>query len=139
MILLDTCVVSEAIRPDPDPRVMAWLDSLVEDEVSLSTLVLGELRKGVELLPDGNRRAALALWIDQLTARFRRRLLAFDLLAADRWGTLVAQASRAGKPLAAIDGQLAAQALVHGAVLATRNTADFEATGCLVLNPWLEP
>lgn len=137
MILLDTCVVSEAIKPQPDPRVMAWLDTLVEDEVYLPALVLGELRKGVELLPSGNRQAALALWLDHLAQRFQGRILPIDASVADRWGKLMAQTSRDGKPLAAVDGQIAAHALVQGAVLATRNTSDFMASGCLVFNPWL--
>lgn len=137
MILLDTCVVSEAIKPQPDARVMEWLDSLVEAEVYLPALVVGELRKGVELLPAGNRRAALALWLDQLLERFQGRILAFDAAVAERWGVLMAQTSREGTTLAALDAQIAAHALSTGAVLATRNIDDFSASGCLVLNPWL--
>ena len=78
MILLDTGVVSETLRPDPEPRVLAWLDSLDEGEVFLPALVLGELRQGIDLMADGNRKAALSLWLVQLEGRFAGRILAFD-------------------------------------------------------------
>lgn len=137
MILLDTCVVSESLKPEPDPQVMAWVDSLAEDEVFLPALVLGELRKGVDLLPEGNRRSALILWLDQLEARFQGRILPFDARVATCWGSLMARLSREGRPIPALDAQIAAHALTAGAVLATRNTADFVASGCPLLNPWL--
>lgn len=136
MILLDSCVVSETLKPDPDEGVLAWLDSLDEEEVFLPALVLGELRKGVELLPDGNRRAALSLWLVQLEERFRGRVLAFDGTVAGRWGQLMARLKKAGTPMPLADSMIAAHALVPGAVLATRNLADFAVSGVVVLNPW---
>ena len=139
MIVLDTCVVSESLKPEPDPRVMAWIDSLEESEVFLPSLVLGELRKGVELLPNGNRRAALSLWLGQLEQRFAARILNLDSVVAARWGSLTERLQRAGTPMPVVDGLIAAHALVPGAVLATRNTADFAASGVVTLNPWLSP
>ena len=139
MILLDTCVVSEALKPAPDGRVLAWLDSLKEEEVFLPSLVLGELRKGIEALADGQRRGALALWLGQLEDRFAGRILPFDGAVASQWGSLMARQTRSGRPIPALDAQIAAHALHSGAVLATRNTADFETAGCVVFNPWELP
>lgn len=136
MIVLDTCVISEALRPEPDPRVMAWIDSLPEQLVYLPALVLGELEKGVELLPEGSKRSALRLWLEQLRQRFSGRILSFDEETALRWGDLSARSQAAGRRLPVTDGQLAATALQHAALLATRNVDDFRGTGVEIINPW---
>lgn len=136
MIVLDTCVISEALRPKPDPRVMAWIDSLPEPLVYLPALVLGELEKGVELLPPGSKRSALRLWLEQLRQRFSGRILSFDEETALRWGDLSARSQAAGRRLPVTDGQLAATALQHAALLATRNVDDFRGTGVEIINPW---
>lgn len=136
MIALDTCVISETLKPSPDPRVLAWLESLDEDDVFLPSLVVGELRKGIDLLDAGNRRSALLLWLQQLHERFRARTLPFDAAASMKWGELQAVQFRSGAPLPVTDGMLAAITLTRGAVLATRNTADFERTGVPLFNPW---
>ena len=137
MILLDTCVISESLKPEPDALVMGWLDGLVEQDVFLPAMVVGELRKGVESLPAGQRRVALGLWLDQLEDRFDGRILPFDRPVAHQWGCLMARLASIGRPMPAHDAQIAAYALQQGAVLATRNTADFEASGCRLMNPWL--
>jgi len=136
VIVLDTCVVSETLKRSPEPRVLKWLESLIEEEVFLPSLVLGELRKGIDLLAPGNRRSALLLWLSQLRERFEERTLVFDAEAALRWGELQAAQIRSGTPLPITDGMVAALALVHGAVLVTRNTADFERTGAAIFDPW---
>lgn len=137
MILLDTCVISETLKPEPDGRVLAWVESLDESEVFVPSLVLGELRQGVESLPAGNRRANLSVWLDQLEARFGERILGLHAAVAHRWGVLQGTMSRAGTPLPVVDSLLAALALQHNAVLATRNANDFAAAGVTVLNPWV--
>lgn len=137
MIVLDTCVVSESLRPDPEPLVLGWIEGLDETEVFLPSLVLGELRKGVELLPGGNRKAALSLWLVQLEQRFAGRVLSLDAAAASRWGTLTARMQKSGTPMPVADALIAAHALVPGAVLATRNVADFAGSGVVTINPWL--
>jgi len=119
MILLDTCVISEVLKPHPSTAVLNWLDSLPEDRVYLPALVLGELQKGVESLPQGKKRSLLRLWLEQLCQRFQGRILDFDEGKAP-----------------AIDSQLAAQTLQHQGILATRNLKDFEFTGAQVLSPW---
>ena len=137
MIVLDTCVVSESLRPDPEPLVLGWIEGLDEGDVFLPSLVLGELHKGVGLLPEGNRKAALSLWLAQLDLRFAGRILSLDGAVATRWGTLMVRMQKSGTPMPVVDALVAAHALVPGAVLATRNVADFSGSGVITINPWL--
>ncbi|MFO7849950.1 MAG: type II toxin-antitoxin system VapC family toxin [Spirochaetia bacterium] len=136
MILLDTCVISEVLRPKPSPRVTAWLDSLPEERVFLPALVLGELEKGVELLPEGAERTALRVWLEQLRRRFSGKILGFDEETAVRWGHLCAGCKSSGRSLPVVDGMLAASALQHAAPLATRYADVFRETGVEIINPW---
>jgi toxin FitB len=136
VILLDTCVISEALRPFPSPEVLRWIESLPESSVAVPALVVGELQKGVESLAAGTKRDALRLWLEQFRSRFAERIVACDEETSIVWGALVARMERAGRPLPAIDSLLAATALRHAATLATRNTSDYEGTGVTVVNPW---
>ncbi len=136
MILLDTCVVSEALRPEPSAKVLEWLAELPEHQVFIPSVVIGELWKGVDLLPDGDKRSALRLWLEQLRERFRGRILGFDEDAAVAWGTLTARMERMGRRLHVVDGMLAALALRNSALLATRNMEDFSGTGISGVDPW---
>lgn len=132
--LLDTNVLSELRRREPDPGVVAWINERPATTLFLSVLTLGEIRKGVENLADSPRRLALLDWLEtELPAYFAGRLLAVDAGVSDRWGRLQAQA---GRPLPAIDSLLAATALHHGQVLVTRNSRDFVYPGLEVVNPW---
>lgn len=135
--LLDTCLVSELTKKRPDPGVVAWLDQQDERDLYLSVLSLGELEKGVSLLPEGPRRQRLHDWIqEELTERFHCRLLAITNDVALLWGRLSAKASRGGTQLPVIDGLLAATGLRHNLTLVTRDTARLEPTGVSLLNPW---
>ncbi|MFP4618873.1 MAG: type II toxin-antitoxin system VapC family toxin [Spirochaetaceae bacterium] len=138
MILLDTCVVSETMRPIPSRNVLNWLDGLPESRVYLPAPVIGELHKGVELLPKGNSQNALRVWLEQLRERFTGKILSFDEETAALWGVLTAGLEKSGRRLPVIDGILAALALRHSALLATRNVSDFQDTGVEVVNPWEE-
>lgn len=132
--LLDTNVLSELRRKVPHPAVVAWFANRPATTLYISVLTIGELRKGVETLPDPSRRLALLDWLEtDLPHFFIGRVLPVDLAVADRWGRLVAQA---GRPLPAIDSLLAATALQHGLRLVTRNQRDFELPGLEVINPW---
>jgi predicted nucleic acid-binding protein len=132
--LLDTNVVSEIARPRPERAVLAWFEAVGDAQLHLSVLSLGEIRKGIDRLPAGVRRARLASWLEaELPAWFGTRLLPIDAAVADRWGRLLAASERS---LPAIDSLLAATALVHGLTLVTRNVADFEVPGLEVLDPW---
>jgi predicted nucleic acid-binding protein len=132
--LLDTNVLSEAVRPRPNAGLLAWLAEIPESSLHLSVLTLGELRSGVEALADGTKKEKLRVWLEQdLPLRFGERLLDVDAAVADRWGRLVGQA---GRPLAAIDSLLAATALARGLRMVTRNVDDFRFPGLEVVMPW---
>jgi hypothetical protein len=122
-VLLDTNVLSEVRRPAPEPRVLAWLDTIDEDRAFISVASIAELRRGITLMEEGRRRAALAAWLAaDLPARFAGRILPIDPTVAERWGDVMAQARTSGFGLSVMDGFFAATAIAHGLVLATRNT-----------------
>lgn len=135
--LLDTNVVSELVAARPNPGVTAWLDGVEPDQVFLSVITVGELKGGIDKLPDSKRRRQLSNWLNgDLLVRFGERVLPIDVAVALAWGTLVAQTRAAGTPIPAVDSLLAATAAVHGLTLVTRNTGDFEAAGIALHNPW---
>jgi predicted nucleic acid-binding protein len=135
--LLDTNCISEVVGARAEPRVLAWLEAADERLLYLSVLTLGEIRKGVGMLAEGKRRTRLETWIDvELSARFSGRILPVDLGVADRWGVLAADAKRKGRPLAVIDGLLAATALEYNLTVVSRNANDFANTQVAVVNPW---
>jgi len=135
--LLDTNVVSEWMKPRPNPGVVAWLADVDEDRVFLSVITLTELRYGIERMPPGHRRKRLDGWLEQeLPLRFEDRILAIDAAVADACGKLVARSETLGRRLEAMDAFLAATAEVHRLTLVTRNTSDFQAMVKGVLNPW---
>jgi predicted nucleic acid-binding protein len=135
--LLDTNCVSELVRPNPEPRVIEWVDSTDEAMLYLSVLTLGEIRKGLAALPQGKRRTRLETWLDvDLQTRFEGRIVPIDSGVADLWGSMAAQAMQRGKALPVIDGLLAATALRHNLTVVSRNARDFEQSPVRVLNPW---
>ncbi|MGT2504241.1 PIN domain-containing protein [Bradyrhizobium guangxiense] len=136
-LLLDTDVLSEVRRPAPSPKVLAWLDTIDEDRAFISVASIAELRRGIALLDDGRRRAALAAWLaHDLPARFAGRILPIDQAVAERWGDLMAQSRRTGVALSVMDGFFAASALASNLTLVTRNVKDFVAFGIPLHNPW---
>ena len=135
--LLDTNVISELVRPRPDPRVARWLDSADEELLFLSVLTLGEIRKGITTLTDPARKARLEVWLHgNLLPRFESRILPIDQAIAERWGQITGLLAAQGSPLPVIDGLLAATALDHNLTLVTRNTRDVALTGVGVFDPW---
>jgi predicted nucleic acid-binding protein len=135
--LLDTNVISEWVKPRPDPDVIAWADSVDEERVFLSVISLAEIRRGIELMVDGRRRNRLAAWLaDELPERFTGRMLNIDDRVAEEWGLMMAKSQRAGAPLAIMDGFFAATAAVHGLTLVTRNVQHFAHLGIQLFNPW---
>jgi predicted nucleic acid-binding protein len=135
--LLDTCLVSEVWKPLPSRGVVEWLGNSSEEELFLSVLTLGEIRKGIGRLTGGKKREALARDYVLLRDRFATRILPIDEATAERWGDLASAAARAGRELHVVDGLLAATALARGLTLVTRNVADFRATPAALFNPWV--
>lgn len=132
--LIDTNVLSELRRREPDVKVVDWMAARPATTLYLSVLTLGELRKGIEGVAEGNRKRRLLDWLEvELTAYFAGRILPVDAAVANRWGRLLAQA---GRPVPAIDSLLAATALAHGLTLVTRNLKDFQHPDLAVLDPW---
>ncbi|MDE1953599.1 MAG: type II toxin-antitoxin system VapC family toxin [Betaproteobacteria bacterium] len=132
--LVDTNVLSELRRREPEPAVVRWMEARPATALFLSVLTVGELRKDIEALSKGQRKQQLLDWLDvELPAFFANRLLPVDAKVADRWGKLLAQA---GHPLPAIDSLLAATALSHGLTLVTRNVRDFQFAGLTIIDPW---
>ncbi|MFA6313932.1 MAG: type II toxin-antitoxin system VapC family toxin [Sterolibacterium sp.] len=132
--LLDTNVIAELVRPKPAKAVLAWFENIPSDALHISVLTLGEIRKGVEHMPDGARREKLRLWLEHdLTDWFGTRVLPVDMPVADRWGRLLVQL---GHPVPSMDSLLAATALHHDLRLVTRSEKDFGYPGLEVVNPW---
>jgi toxin FitB len=131
--LLDTNVVSEARRKNPDARVVAWLRGNDPNTLHLSVLTMGEILRGIETLARRDSAAArpLRAWFESLLANYAGRLIGIDVRVAEAWGRL-----SAARPLPVIDGLLAATALTYGMTLVTRNTRDVADTGVDTFNPW---
>lgn len=136
MIVLDTNVVSEAMRPSAHPAVTAWLDAQVADTIYLSSITLAELLFGIGILPAGRRRDALAATLDGLLDAFGQRILPFDTDAARIYADVATRARAAGQGLPIPDGYIAATAAAHGYAVATRDAAPFVAAGVTVIDPW---
>ncbi|HKV39238.1 MAG TPA: type II toxin-antitoxin system VapC family toxin [Blastocatellia bacterium] len=135
--LLDTNCISELVSARPEPHIVDWLGATDEELLYLSVLTLGEIRKGVALLAQSKRRTSLETWLEvELLARFSGRILPINSAVADRWSVLAAESKRKGKPLAVIDGLLAATALEYNLTVVSRNAGDFANTPVAVLNPW---
>ena len=136
MILLDTNIISEALRPRGDPAVLAWLDAQAVETLFLSTITLAELRFGIAAMPDGQRRDILCRELDRrVLPVFEGRILSFDIAAADAYERLRARARAAGKAVGVADGYIAAIATAHDLSVATRDTSPFEAAGLRVVTP----
>lgn len=133
--LVDTNVISEAAKPRPDAGVMAWLREH-ESELYVSTITIGELRRGIEKLPEGARKTKLRHWLQSVCDCMKGRVLAFSTSTAHVWGQLKAKWDAAGLVVPTLDSQIAAIAQRHGLTVVTRNTADYLKTGVKVLNPF---
>ena len=136
--LLDTNVISEYSHTKvPDEHVRSWVDAQNENSLHLSVLTLGEIRKGVTLLPTGSKRERLEKWLHtELPGRFENRVLPVNAPIAELWGAMAAEAQREGIALAIIDGLMAATAIHYGLQIVTRNVKDFKMWNVMMINPW---
>nr|WP_313391557.1 type II toxin-antitoxin system VapC family toxin [Brevundimonas diminuta] len=136
MILLDTNVISETMKPQPHPDVVRWLDEQAAETLYLSSVTVAEMLFGIGVLPAGRRKDRLAAAVDGIVALFGDRILAFDLGAARHHAALAVKARTAGKGFPTPDGYIAAIAAAHGFAVATRDVSAFAAAGLPVMNPW---
>jgi len=135
-VLLDTCAMAELRRPEGNHTVRQAVAALNDDDLFISVVTLGEIGKGVALLPESKRKQELSDWLIGLDHLFADRILPIDRETAGIWGEVTAKAQQQGVQVPAADGLIAATALRHGLHVMTRNTKDFVATGVLLIDPW---
>jgi toxin FitB len=136
MIVLDTNVVSEAMKPEPHAAVRAWLNEQAIETLYLSSVTVAELLFAIGVLPQGKRKAMLIQTVDELLGLFKNRILPFDADAARRYAEMAVTAKAAGRGLPTQDGYIAAIAASRGFIMASRDTAPYEVTKVKVINPW---
>lgn len=135
--LLDTCVISELAKPEPNKKVVAWATQNDEENFYLSTLTFGELHKRIAKLPPSKRKENLLQWVEHdLKDRFKTRIIDITLKIAKQWGETQGISESQGRPMPAIDGLIAATGLTHDLTVVTRNIADMQQSGVSLLNPW---
>ena len=140
MILLDTNVISEPQRREPNARVLEWIDAQALETLYLSAITVAELRAGIALMPAGKRRDSLHEYLEKrLLPMFANRVLPFDMACTKAYAELLAKSRAAGLAVETADAFIAAVALANGFAVATRDTSPFEAAGLNFINPWEAP
>lgn len=134
--LLDTCVLSELVKPLPEPKVLAWINARKETELHVAAMTLAELQRGIARLPASRRKSELADWLDKLRIGFAGRVFSFTHETAAYWGEMCARVEAGGRTMAAFDSIIAATAVEHGLVMVTRNERDFVMAPIVIFNPW---
>lgn len=135
--LLDTCVISELIKPKAERRVLAWIESVPEDQLHLSVLTLGELHKGIARLDAGDRRRRLEKWLsDDVRTRFEGRIVTLDEETMALWGRIMGEGERRGRTWPVMDSLMVASALAGHMTLVTRNLTDMQDMGVTLFDPW---
>jgi len=134
--LVDTCVISEIVKPCPDKLLIEWLLETPSDRLYLSVLTVGEIRKGVSKLPSSRKKAKLTEWLNTLIEDYKDRILSVDLTVSENWGEMQSSAEKEGLTLATIDGLIASIARTHNLILVTRNENDFQGCDIPLFNPW---
>lgn len=136
--LLDTCVISELVKPSPNQQVIDWLENMPDEQLFLSVISFGEIRKGINKLPKSKKKNQLESWLKSLLEYYQDRILPISLEVAGNWGVMQAEADASGKSLASIDSLIAATAQTHQMHIVTRNVSDFNQASVTVINPWMQ-
>ncbi len=134
--LLDTCVISELVKPAPQENVVSWLNEMPSEALFLCAITIGEVRKGLTKLPDSKKKERLTSWLNTLLIEYQERILFIDLMVCENWGVLQGNAEKAGRPMSTIDSLIAATAFTHHLILITRNENDFAPSNIPIINPW---
>ena len=134
--LLDTCVISELVRPIPDKNVVHWLNQTPAERLFLSVITIGEIRKGITKLPDSKKKNQLTDWLNTLLEDYQARIYPINLSVAENWGNIQGKAENRGAPMPSVDSLIAAIAHTYNLIVVTRNENDFAAANVTTLNPW---
>ena len=134
--LLDTCVISEIVKPAPSSRVIMWINSIPSERLFLCSLTIGEIRKGLTKLPESKKKERLTNWLNTLLENYKDRIYPIDITVAENWGVMQGKAENEGMPMSSIDSLIAATSHTHNLVLVTRNEKDFQISKLPVINPW---
>lgn len=135
--LLDTCIISEMVKKQPNLGVIQWINDHDEQHLFISIISIGEISKGIHKLSDVDRKKILSTWLkDELLVRFEKRIITLDVDTISVWGKLTGEAEQKGQKLPVLDSLIAATALAHSLVLVTRNITDFERCNVIIENPF---
>lgn len=134
--LLDTCLISELVKPAPNENVIGWLNEVSSELLFISVLTIGEIHKGFNKSPESSRKRQLSTWLNTLVEEYAERMLPVDLKVAENWGYLQGNAENAGTPMCTIDGLIAATTHTYNLTLVTRNETDFAPSHIPIFNPW---
>jgi len=135
--LIDTCCISELVKKKPNPNIVKWFAEQDEHSMYLSVITFGELRKGIEKLPDSKKKDELKRWVkEDLNHRYKNRILNINMDEMNKWGEILATAEKYGRPLPVIDSLITATALVYDLSVVTINTQDMDGSGVDIINPW---
>ncbi|MFZ2956909.1 MAG: type II toxin-antitoxin system VapC family toxin [Candidatus Ozemobacteraceae bacterium] len=134
--LIDTCVVSELVKPHPNKMLLNWMNITPSDRLFLSVITIGEIRKGLTKIPNSKRKDSLTEWLNTLIEDYQDRILPIDLTVAENWGEMLGLAEKMGMPMSSMDSLIAAVARANNLVLVTRNESDFKASNIPIINPW---
>ena len=134
--LVDTCVISELIKKSPNKNVIEWISNSEEEDLYLSTLTIGELKKGITKLDESKKKRELSSWFKELELRFKNRIIPIDIEVAQKWGHVQGDLEIKGKGMPTIDGLIACSALAKGLTVVTRNWKDMKKSGVEIIDPW---
>lgn len=134
--LLDTCVISEIVKPAPSSRVIMWINSIPSERLFLCSITIGEIRRGLTKLPESKKKERLTDWLNTLLENYQDRIHSIDITVAENWGIMQGKAENEGMPMSSIDSLIAATAYTHNLILVTRNEEDFQASKLSIINPW---
>ena len=135
--LLDTNIVSEMVKKEPNRNVVAWIDSKNDSDLYLSVITIAEIKRGITRLAESNRRSILQEFLDGLLEIYQNNIIPIDIHVAQEWGIISASAEAKGRKISVTDGFIAATSQIHRLTLVTRNVSDFEVTDIPMLNPWV--
>ncbi|MBW1704062.1 MAG: type II toxin-antitoxin system VapC family toxin [Deltaproteobacteria bacterium] len=134
--ILDTCVISELVKPVPNPKVVEWLNKTPSEALFLCVITIGEIHKGLTKLPDSKKKEALTHWVNILLDEYKDKMIPIDLNVAENWGIIQGKAEKAGTPMSSIDSLIAAASYTYNFTLVTRNEKDFTTGNIPTFNPW---